>query len=118
MIKIISRLPMWALYAFSSFLYLLAFYVVRHRHQVISEQLEKVFPNSSAAERKEIHKQFLRSFCDVLVELLKSVSMTEADMRRRMLKCLSFQCAAAQLTLQGTPPNRPYRRGYRKLDRP
>ena len=44
MIKFFSRLPMWALYAFSTFLYLLAFYVVRHRHQVIREQLEKVFP--------------------------------------------------------------------------
>ncbi len=84
MIKFISRLPMWALYAFSSFLYLLAFYVVRHRHQVIREQLEKVFPDSSAADRERIHKQFLRNFCDVLVEVWKSVTMSEADMRARM----------------------------------
>jgi Kdo2-lipid IVA lauroyltransferase/acyltransferase len=84
MIKFFSRLPMWALYAFSSFLYLLAFYVVRHRHQVIREQLEKVFPGSSNAERGRIHKQFLRNFCDVMVEVLKSVSMTEADMRARV----------------------------------
>jgi KDO2-lipid IV(A) lauroyltransferase len=60
---------------------LLAFYVVRHRHQVIREQLEKVFPGSSAAERELIHTQFLKNFCDVMVEVLKSVSMTEADMR-------------------------------------
>jgi Kdo2-lipid IVA lauroyltransferase/acyltransferase len=81
MIKFFSRLPMRALYAFSTFLYLLAFYVVRHRHQVIREQLEKVFPESGAAERELIHKQFLENFCDVMVEVLKSVSMTEADMR-------------------------------------
>jgi KDO2-lipid IV(A) lauroyltransferase len=81
MIKFFSRLPMRALYAFSTFLYLLAFYVVRHRHQVIREQLEKVFPESSAAERELIHKQFLKNFCDVMVEVLKSVSMAEADMR-------------------------------------
>ena len=62
MIKFISRLPMWALYAFSSFLYLLAFYVVRHRHQVIREQLEKVFPDKSDADRERIHKQFLQKF--------------------------------------------------------
>ena len=59
MIKFFSRLPMRALYAFSSFLYLLAFYVVRHRHRVIREQLEKVFPDSSGAAREAIHKQFL-----------------------------------------------------------
>jgi KDO2-lipid IV(A) lauroyltransferase len=84
MIKFISRLPMWALYAFSSFLYLLAFYVVRHRHQVIREQLEKVFPDWSDADRERIHKQFLKNFCDVLVEVWKSVSMSEADIRARM----------------------------------
>jgi Kdo2-lipid IVA lauroyltransferase/acyltransferase len=81
MIKFFSRLPLRALYAFSSFLYLLAFYVVRHRHQVIRGQLEKVFPDSSDAERALIHKRFLKNFCDVVVEVLKSVSMTEADMR-------------------------------------
>src|SRR5580692_5575970 len=84
MIKFISRLPMRALYAFSSFLYLLAFYVVRHRHQVIREQLQKVFPQMSEAEREVIHKRFLKNFCDVMVEVLKSVSMTEADMRAQV----------------------------------
>jgi KDO2-lipid IV(A) lauroyltransferase len=84
MIKFFSRLPLRALYAFSSFLYLLAFYVVRHRHQVIRGQLEKVLPQSSDAERELIHKRFLKNFCDVVVEVLKSVSMTEDDMRARV----------------------------------
>src|ERR1700676_996675 len=81
MIKFLSRLPLRALYVFSSFLYLLAFYVVRHRHQVIRGQLEKVFPDLSDAERELIHKRFLKNFCDVVIEVLKSISMTEADMR-------------------------------------
>jgi KDO2-lipid IV(A) lauroyltransferase len=84
MIKFLSRLPMRALYAFSTFLYLLAFYVVRHRHQVIREQIEKVYPQLSAAECRRIHQQFLKNFCDVMVEVLKSVSMTEEDMRARV----------------------------------
>jgi Kdo2-lipid IVA lauroyltransferase/acyltransferase len=84
MIKLLSRLPWAFMYALSAFLYFLAYYVVHHRAHVIREQLEKVFPNESPAQRDAIHKQFLRNFCDVLVELLKSVSMTEADMRRRM----------------------------------
>jgi KDO2-lipid IV(A) lauroyltransferase len=84
MIKFFSRLPMRALYAFSTFLYLLAFHVVRHRRHVIRGQLETVFPGSSEAEREVIHKQFLKNFCDVLVEVLKSVSMTEAGMRAQV----------------------------------
>jgi Kdo2-lipid IVA lauroyltransferase/acyltransferase len=81
MVKILSRIPMPALYAFAGFLYFLAYYVVRHRRGVIHEQLATVFPDLSAADRTRIHKQFLRNFCDVLVEVLKSVSMTEAQMR-------------------------------------
>jgi KDO2-lipid IV(A) lauroyltransferase len=81
MIKFLSRLPMWALYAFARFLYVLAFYVVRHRHGVIREQIAKVFPDADARRRRLIHKQFLKNFCDVMVEVLKSLSMSEAQMR-------------------------------------
>jgi len=84
MIKFFSRLPMRALYAFSAVLYVLAFYVVRHRHHVIREQLAKAFPDSSGAQREIIHKQFLKNFCDVMVEVLKSASMTESEMCARM----------------------------------
>jgi len=80
MIKFLSRLPMWALYAFSTFLYFLAYYVVRHRHQVISDQIAKVFPAMRVAERAAIHQRFLKNFCDVLVEVLKSLSMSASDM--------------------------------------
>jgi KDO2-lipid IV(A) lauroyltransferase len=81
---LISRLPWFVLYAFSAFVYFLAYYVVRHRDHVIKEQLQKVFPDKTEAERTAIHKQFLRNFCDVLVEVLKSVSMSEPDMAARM----------------------------------
>lgn len=80
MLKFFSRLPMWALYAFAAFLYVLAYYIVRHRHRVIREQLARVFPALSRAQCRAIHKQFLRNFCDVLVEVLKSVSMSAADL--------------------------------------
>ena len=80
MIKFFSRLPLRALYVFASFLYLLAFYVVRHRHQVIREQIEKVFPNSSPAERRLIHRLYLKNFCDVMIEVLKSMSIRADDL--------------------------------------
>jgi len=80
MVKVLSRLPMWALYAFSGFLYFLAYYVVRHRRHVIREQLAKVFPALSEAERTRIHKRFLKNFCDVMVEVLKSASLSPAQM--------------------------------------
>jgi Kdo2-lipid IVA lauroyltransferase/acyltransferase len=80
MVKFLSRLPMWALYAFSAFVYFLAYYIVRHRHQVIAEQLAKVFPSKDPAERRAIHRRYLKNFCNVLVEVLKSISMAPEDM--------------------------------------
>jgi len=84
MIKLLSRIPWAALYAFAGFLYFLAYHVARHRRHVIVEQLQKVFPDASVAQREAIHRQFLRNYCDVMIEVLKSVSMSEAEMRRRM----------------------------------
>jgi KDO2-lipid IV(A) lauroyltransferase len=84
MIKLLSRLPWWVLYGLSSLIYFLAYYVVRHRQHVIREQLAKVYPNLTDAERDLIHRQFLKNFCDVLVEVLKSVSMSAEDMCARV----------------------------------
>jgi KDO2-lipid IV(A) lauroyltransferase len=84
MIKLLSRLPWAVLYAFAAFVYFLAYYVARHRSHVIREQLQKVYPDASAAQREAIHRQFLRNFCDVMIEILKSVTMSEAEMRARM----------------------------------
>jgi Kdo2-lipid IVA lauroyltransferase/acyltransferase len=84
MIKLLSRVPMWALYAFSGFLYLLAYYVARHRQHVIRQQLAQVFPTLSEAERTGIHKRFLKNFCDVMVEVLKSTSLGPAQMSARV----------------------------------
>ena len=80
MIEWLSRVPMPALYAFSRLLYFLAYYVVGHRRRVIGEQLNMVFPTASAAERRRLHRHFLQNFCDVLVEVLKSQSMSAAAM--------------------------------------
>jgi KDO2-lipid IV(A) lauroyltransferase len=84
MVQLLSRLPMRALYALSGFLYFLAYHVVRHRHQVIREQLHKVFPSMSEAERAAIHRRFLKNFCDVMVEVLKSATLSPEAMSARV----------------------------------
>jgi Kdo2-lipid IVA lauroyltransferase/acyltransferase len=82
--KTLSRAPLWALYALSRVLYVLAYYVARHRHRVIREQLAKVFPNKAESERAAIHKRFLKNFCDVLVEVVKSMTIEPAEMSARV----------------------------------
>ena len=84
MLKLLSRVPWWALYGFAAFVAWLAFHVLRHRRHVIRAQLEKVFPDMSDAQRARIHRQFLRNYCQVMVEILKSATMPEADLRARV----------------------------------
>src|ERR1700691_4647182 len=84
MAKFLSRLPWWVLYAFSRFVYFLAYYVARHRRTVIREQLARVFPGMQEKDRIAIHKRFLKNFCDVLVETLKSLSLEPREMIERV----------------------------------
>jgi KDO2-lipid IV(A) lauroyltransferase len=76
-IKLLSRTPLWALYGVAGCVYLLAYYVFRHRRHVIVAQLAKVFPDRSEAERRGIHRRFLKNYCQVMVEILKGASISE-----------------------------------------
>ncbi|GAC1333526.1 MAG: lipid A biosynthesis protein [Beijerinckiaceae bacterium] len=84
MLKSLSRLPLWALYGLSTLIFGLAYYVVGHRRRVIAEQLAKVFPQLTPAERRAIHKQYLKNFCDVLVEVVKTPAFDAAQMSERV----------------------------------
>jgi Kdo2-lipid IVA lauroyltransferase/acyltransferase len=81
---LLARAPLGALYAFSGLLYFLAYYLARHRRSVIREQLTRVFPDMPQSERVAIHKRFLRNFCDVLVEVVKSISMQPEEVSARV----------------------------------
>jgi len=87
---------MWALYGFSGFLYFLAYYVVRHRRHVIRGQLAQVFPDMPEGERARIHKRFLKNFCDVLVEVLKSATLRPEEMSAR-IRVLNLPVARERL---------------------
>jgi Kdo2-lipid IVA lauroyltransferase/acyltransferase len=84
-INFIARLPMRWLYAFANFVYFLGYYVIRHRSHVIREQLEKVFPDKTEAERVALHKQYLKNYCQVFIEIVKSSAMTPEQMKSHVV---------------------------------
>jgi len=73
-----------ALYGLAALVACLSFRIVPHRRHVIRAQLEKVFPALSEAERAVIHRQFLRNYCQVMVEILKSATMPQQSLRERV----------------------------------
>ena len=79
-----SRLPMAVLYGFSSFLYFLAYYVVRYRVKVVKSNLKIVFPQKSDKELKDVERKFYRHLCDYFVETLKALTISHEELQSRM----------------------------------
>ena len=82
---LISLLPFWLLYIISDFLYILIYYIVHYRRKVVKENLKNSFPEKSKAELKVIEKQFFRYFADFIVETVKAISISEKELRRRVV---------------------------------
>lgn len=81
LLYLISILPFRALYAFSDFLYLLIYRVFGYRKKVVSQNLKLVYPNKTDKELKQITKLFYHHLCDMMVESIKSITISEAAMK-------------------------------------
>lgn len=80
---LVSILPFKLLYLFSDFLYALVYYLVGYRKKIVLENLRLVFPEKSEDERKRITKKFYKHFCDLIVESIKSLTISEEEMKKR-----------------------------------
>ena len=80
---IITLLPLPVLYIFSDFLYLVLYYVVSYRRNVVATNLKNSFPEKTDKELKIIEKKFYRHLSDILIETFKSTHMTRANQKKR-----------------------------------
>lgn len=82
-LRLLSMLPMPVLYRLSDFLFVVMYYILGYRRKVIAANLKLVFPEKSGQERKKISRKFYRHLSDVLVESLKSFSISEKEIKKR-----------------------------------
>ncbi|WP_040280874.1 lysophospholipid acyltransferase family protein [Psychroserpens damuponensis] len=80
---LISKLPFWLLYGFSDLLYHLIYSVFGYRKKVVISNLKLVFPEKSEKEIKVITKKFYHHLCDMMVEAIKSLTISETEMKKR-----------------------------------
>ena len=80
-----SFLPMRLLYIGSTIMYFISFYIVGYRRKVIEGNLNLVFPEKPSLEINSIMKAFYRQLCDTLVETIKSISISEKEIRKRFV---------------------------------
>jgi KDO2-lipid IV(A) lauroyltransferase len=80
-----SLFPMWVHYIFSDIIYLLLYRVAGYRKATVRRNISTAFPEKSLEEWRQTERQFYHWFCDYLVETIKLMTISEAEMRRRMV---------------------------------
>lgn len=79
----ISRLPFPLLYLFSDFAFLVMYYLIGYRKKTVRGNLKMAFPHLSDHERLAIEKKSYRHLCDMFLEMIKTLSISEAEIKKR-----------------------------------
>mgnify|MGYP000859867874 CR=1 FL=1 len=81
----LSCFPFWFHYFMSDCLYLLVRYAVRYRLKIVKGNLESSFPERSKTQISKLVNDFYRWFCDYIAETVKYSSMSQKQLKRRMV---------------------------------
>ena len=82
---VISRLPNRPLYGLSDGLYFIIYRVIGYRRKIVRNNLLLSFPEKTFAEIKKIEKEFYHHFCDIFLEMLKTMAFSQKEMQQRMV---------------------------------
>ncbi|MEJ8817917.1 lysophospholipid acyltransferase family protein [Lacibacter sp. H407] len=82
-LRLLSFIPLSVLYLLGDLLYVLLFYILGYRRQVVMNNLSIAFPEKSEEEHEKIMKAFYRNFCDTFMEMIKLFSWNEAEIKKR-----------------------------------
>jgi len=80
---LLSKLPWKLFYMFSTFTFFLVYYVIRYRRKTVTENLTLAFPEKSLLEIKKIRTGFYKHMCDMFLEMIKSISISDEEMKKR-----------------------------------
>ena len=83
-VRLLSHVPFPALYLLADLLGWLAFRVFPHREDVVRANLSQCFPELDEAGMTDIRRRYYSGFADVLVEVIKSATISPEEIRRRV----------------------------------
>lgn len=85
LLKCISFLPFGLLYFFSDIIAFLLYHVIRYRRKLVRKNLIDSFPDKSVKEIKRIEKRYYRFVCDIMIETLKMLTISDKEMSKRAI---------------------------------
>ena len=80
-----SLLPLRVLYWMADCAFVLVYYIARYRRSLVRSNLAKCFPDKDKKERIRIERRFYHHFCNIFVETIKTLSMSDEEMARRFV---------------------------------
>ena len=81
----ISVLPFRLLYLFSDFVYVIVYYIIGYRKKTVRENLALALPHLSDAERLIIEKKSFRHLCDMFLEMIKTMTISQKEIDQRFV---------------------------------
>ena len=83
-VRVLSRLPLAFLYRLADLLGWLAFRVFPYRDEVVRENLSRSFPEWDEQHTRQVRRRYYQGFADMLIEVIKSATLTPDEIRRRV----------------------------------
>lgn len=85
LIWFLSKLPFRVLYVISDLVFFILYYIVGYRTDVVRFNLKTAFPTMDEVTLKKTEKRFYHHFCDLFIEVIKTLSISEQTLRDRYL---------------------------------
>jgi len=92
----VARIPLRALYGVAGFLGWLAFRVFPYRERLVRENLTRAFPDFDEARLRSVMRGYYLGFAQMLVEVIKAVTLPADEIRRRV-RIVNLEAARALL---------------------
>lgn len=80
---LLSLVPFPVLYAISDFIFLILYYIVGYRKELVYSNLKRVFPDKSKKELLQIRRKFFHHFVDIMMEVVKTFSISKKQIAKR-----------------------------------
>ncbi|MDO5664551.1 MAG: lysophospholipid acyltransferase family protein [Bacteroidia bacterium] len=84
-LSLVAMLPFGVLYFISDVLYIIVYYIAGYRKQVVRKNLINSFPHKKHDEIIQIEKKFYHHLCDYGVETIKTLRISDKEIRKRMV---------------------------------
>ncbi len=79
----ISTLPFKVLYILSDITYVLIYHIIGYRKKTVRLNFDLCLPHLSQKEKRAVEKKFYHHFCDSFVEMVKSLNISDKEIKKR-----------------------------------